>query len=151
VADGSDQLIFHGDWNEKSHFPTGTVPNVNHALLVVGARLTGSDKMGGIKLLVQNLSQKKPFVTIGYDLLLSMGVYQLLDVQPGLNFSTDNNSVDHAGGMIQSGSPRSQAFSWGLDKPVETPISEEDGAARTSGMPNYWMKINPKEIAYILT
>jgi hypothetical protein len=65
VADDSNQLIFHGDWNKKSHFPTSTVPNVNHALLVVGAHLNGSNKMGGIKLLIQNSSQKKPFVTVG--------------------------------------------------------------------------------------
>ena len=149
MAEDSDQLTIQDDWNEKFHYPTDTVPNVNHALLVVGARLTGSNKMGGIELLVQNSSEKKPFVTIGYDLLLSTGVDRLIYVQPNLNFCTDNNSVDHAGGMIQSGRPRSLAFSWGLDKPVETSVSEEDGAART--MPSYWMKINPKEIAYILT
>jgi hypothetical protein len=115
VADDSDQLIFHGDWHEKSHFPTGMVPNVNHALLVVGAHLTGSNKMGGIELLVQNLLWKKPFVTIGYNLLRSIGVDRLLAVQPSLNFSTDNNSVDHVG-MIQSRSWRLQAFSWDLEK-----------------------------------
>jgi hypothetical protein len=95
AADDSDQLTFHGDWNEKFHYPTDTVPNVNHALLVVGARLTGSNKMGGIELLVQNLSEKKPFVTIGYDLLLSAGVDRLIAVKPGLNFSTETNNFDH--------------------------------------------------------
>lgn len=34
--------------------PANETPNVIHVLLVVGARLPGSEEMGGLELLVQN-------------------------------------------------------------------------------------------------
>jgi hypothetical protein len=142
VAD-NNQLIFDGDWNDKEQFSTGDMPVVHHALLVVGASLTDS---GSLKLLVQTSFKHKPFVTLGYDLLRSMGVNRLLAVQPGLSFFTDGNNVDHAACMTQGGSPISQEFSWGLNKPAETSVSEEDGATRT--MPSYW-DLSPKNIAFI--
>jgi hypothetical protein len=127
--------------------------NGNHALLVVGASRTGSEEMGGIEFLVQTSSESKPFVIIGYDLLLSMGVNQLLAVGPGLSFSVEDSNLAHVAPTIQSGSPRyseddvevPQEFQWGLNKPVDTTVSEEDCATGT--MPSYWMLIKPNKIA----
>jgi hypothetical protein len=148
----SDQLVFGGDWNEKDHFPKSKMrqDSVNRAFLVVGASLTGSEKMGGIELLVQTSYDNKPFVIVGYDLLLSMGVNQLLAIRPGLKFLTEvKNVADFAqvAHMMQSESPRysqddvevPQEYQWSLNKPVETIVSER-GCARGT-MPNYWMPI----------
>jgi hypothetical protein len=153
----SDQLIFDGDWTDKVQFSTGEMSNVNHTLLVVGANLTGSDEtMGGIKLFVQNSSKLKPFVTIGYDLLCSMGVNRLIAVEPGLSLCTEDYSFDPAAHLVQSGSPRyskddvgvPQDFHWGLDKPVETSVAEEDGATGT--VPSHWDRIDPSTIGCII-
>jgi hypothetical protein len=142
VAD-SDQFVFGGDWNEREHFPTSKLhqDRVNHSFIVVGASLTGSEEMGGIELLVQTSFEKKTFVIIGYDLLLSMGVNQLLAIRPGLNFSKEHNAVAHVALPEDDDVEIPQEFQWSLDKPVETIVSAK-GCARGT-MPIYWMSIKP--------
>jgi hypothetical protein len=141
VAD-SDQFVFGGDWNKREHSPTSKLrqDRVNRAFLVVGASLTGSEEMGGIELLVQTSFEKKPFVIVGYDLLLSMGVNQLLAIRPGLSFPTEDNAVAHVA-LMEEDVEVPQEFEWSLDKPVETIVSER-GCARGT-MPNYWMSTKP--------
>jgi hypothetical protein len=141
VAD-SDKFVFGGDWNEKEHVPISKLrqDRVNRAFLVVGASLTGSEEMGGIELLVQTSFEKKPFVIVGYDLLLSMGVNQLLTIRPGLSSSTVDNTVAHAA-HPEDDVEIPQEFQWSFDKPAETIVSEK-GCARGT-MPNYWVSINP--------
>jgi hypothetical protein len=148
----SDQLVFGGDWNEKNHIVTSKMrqDSVNHAYLVLGASLTGSEEMGGIELLVQTSYDDKPFVIVGYDLLLSMGVNKLLAICPGLHFSEEVKNVAHVANMIQSESPRHpeddiEEFQWSLNKPVETIVSEK-GCARGT-MPNYWMPTQAIKLA----
>jgi len=98
-------LVYHGDYAKLPKFKPSVNPN--HALLIVGVRKTsGVDEMGGVAFLAQNTSVKKPFVVIGLDLLASMGVSEVLAIEPGLNFATGSWSHDSvAPSLIQSGSP----------------------------------------------
>jgi hypothetical protein len=84
-----------------------TKSNETHAVLVVGVRLTDSiENMGGIEFLIQNSWERKPFFTVGYDLLRSMEVTTFRAVKKGLNFSVaSHDSFEHATRKIQSGSP----------------------------------------------
>jgi hypothetical protein len=101
-----DAVRFDGKYDDKQPFDDSR--NVNHAVLVVGVRLTGSDDdMDGLEFLIQNSWKSKMFFTVGYDLLKSMGVKTLLSVVDDLKFNvSSHDSFEYATRMIESGSPR---------------------------------------------
>jgi hypothetical protein len=137
------EVTFGGDFNLKTQF--GTDQNVNHTMLVVGARLTGleTDDMGGMEFLVQNSCKNKPFLIIGYDLLRSMGVKKLYAIENGLKNMLECGSPSKTLQFEDSDNSRDRR--WGLsNEPLGSKKQEEE-------LPSYWMKIDPKKIAYILT
>jgi hypothetical protein len=100
----TDQLCFHGRYDDKEKYDE-TQHNVFHTVLVVGVRKT-VNTMGGIELLIQNSWEIKPFFSVGYDLLLSMGIKRLYAVSKGVQFSTQGNAdFDPTAHTIMSGSP----------------------------------------------
>jgi hypothetical protein len=130
---------FYGSWEDKDKF-SDEHENRNsvHTLLVVGARLTGTEteNMGGIELLVQNSwQQHKTFVTIGYDLLRFMGVTCLFAVPDDVEFRMGPATVTPNVFMTQSRTRPSQRpeldpvdgmpeeLVWGLNR--ELPIAIE--------------------------
>ena len=152
------QLVFHGDWGKKEKLAENENKTPHHALLIVGVRRTSNVKeMGGLAFLAQNSWAKKPFVIIGYDLLLSMGVKDLLAIEEGLKFDTgewNHDTVSPA--LIQSGSPRifdipdgqgNQSFSLAANKGS---LDVDDEAASTC-YARYWQRIDPNEISHIIT
>jgi hypothetical protein len=92
---------FHNDWKDVVGFDRHNPPL--HALLIVGVgrankmneclpdKVDGTEPeyMDGVAFLVQNLSENKPFVVVGLDLLRSMGVDEVIALARGLTFATD--------------------------------------------------------------
>jgi hypothetical protein len=166
------EVKFGGDFKTKGK--CGTDQNINHTMLVVGVSLTCSeiDNMGGMEFLVQNSWEHKPFLIIGYDLLRSMGVNDLLAIESGLRYQANPYNVDGDTIMLKCGSPTKQFevnnnsievvaddFSWGVSNDSSASCAskkeEEESVAMNAPvaakLPSYWMPIDPKKIAYILT
>jgi len=144
-------LEFSGDWNNKEHYDDLRP----HALLVVGARLTGDPStMGGLALLLQNSWKAKPFVVVGYDLLKSMGIEDFIVVNEKLAFSTADCSLEgELSNSMMSGSPHWQnsnnIFFDRSDSNVHTPLSStivaEASVTRPLTDPYYWNIVKPDE------
>jgi hypothetical protein len=128
------ELSFSGNFqNDESitQFTKEEMPNVLHALLVVGVRRTGEEQEAThFELLLQNSWKEKPFVAVGYDLLLSMGVKRLLAIESGVRFENEQNSIDHQASMICSGSPRRKVQPFNDDASGQvrwrSPVEDED-------------------------
>jgi hypothetical protein len=164
-CENSAQLRFHGNYDDKEHYEESQC-NIYHAVLVVGVRLNESkDGTEGLEFLVQNSWESKPFVIVGFDLLKSMGVDELVAVEEGLGFSSESNSFDNATQVIESGSPiHSEVHSkvllrdleldgvvWRLDNLTEASTWAVEGSAAAGPMPDYYDKIIPSDILYILS
>jgi hypothetical protein len=108
MMNGKD-IKFGGDFKRKGE--CGTDQNINHTMLVVGVSLTGldtDDSMQGMEFPVQNSWEHKPFLMIGYDLLRSMGVQELLAIESGLMYQADPYKVDGGTIMLKCRSLRKQ-------------------------------------------
>jgi len=111
VFDDNGQLTFGGDYNKK--VKDDETRHFNHSLLVVGVRRTDTVELGGIALLVQNTWEHKPFLTIGVDLLLSMGVRRLLAVPSGQRFTArPNDALASFYPFVSGVSPPRLDFDW---------------------------------------
>lgn len=99
--------------------------NVNnlHAVQVVGAQPTGSDKIfGGLKLMIQDSNPDRPFVVAGLDLVRSMGVSMLFGIQAGLKFESGaNNSEGDNGAWLSGGSSPAGYPRFGNDTSPSSP------------------------------
>ena len=105
---------FVGDWNKLKADPACTS---RHAAVIVGVMPTGDDNlMGGIKFLLQDTLPGRPFVSMGIDLLRSMGIKDLEGVEEDASFlgTTDLHNLDVGPGRIvscTSGSPHASKTS----------------------------------------
>ena len=80
---------FHGKWDGKTKFRNHSA---KHSFLIVGTRQTPGD-MGDMALLVEDSTKDRPFKEVGYALLLSMGVTEVLKIKPDLSLRTTSQVV----------------------------------------------------------
>lgn len=146
---------FGGDYASKKKYDDGR--NVNHAILVVGARLTWTEEMGNMELMLQNSWEHKPFLIVGYKLLHSMGVSRLLYLAKDLSFQARPFDLDGSTHVTQSGSPTHRDLDtfddsktpedclWSPDKKL--PVPKEDSEA-TPAMLDFLEPIDRKKKYY---
>lgn len=133
---------FAGDWNQQVKYADEEIANPNfcctHSFIIVGAELTGDPSvMGGLKVLVQDSDEPKPFKIIGYDLLSSQGINILLVIGEGVPFNIFENSVTGAEHRpMQSGGALPGPFQGTRLWPDSTPGGME------KEMPEYWDRID---------
>ena len=90
------------DFNEQAILES----TASHSVLVVGVRTTEAmDTCGGLEFLIQNSWSYKPFVVVGYDVLLAMKVEPLWALAPGLKLNPGDDRVELAAGKFPRGRP----------------------------------------------
>ena len=140
------QLHFSGEWNDMTRVEG------SHVLLIVGARLTNGEEMGGMEFLIQDSWEVRPFFTLGYDLLSSMGINEFLTVREGVSFSSGEYNVPHSPHGLRSGSSSfsehdSQAFAnspFGFETVDAFNLEEQCGSGEEcTSLPSWWMPVEP--------
>eukprot|EP00533_Pseudo-nitzschia_delicatissima_P013191 CAMPEP_0197265644 /NCGR_PEP_ID=MMETSP1432-20130617/2523_1 /TAXON_ID=44447 /ORGANISM="Pseudo-nitzschia delicatissima, Strain UNC1205" /LENGTH=457 /DNA_ID=CAMNT_0042730413 /DNA_START=40 /DNA_END=1413 /DNA_ORIENTATION=+ len=89
------RIEFSGDYDDFTSLPENT--NNLHAMLVVGVKLVteeSNNDFGGVKLLIQDSNENRPFLVVGIDLLLSMGVKTMYAVREGFKYEQNDNNLD---------------------------------------------------------
>jgi hypothetical protein len=108
-----NEVTFHGDTATLRGGIVGE--QEGHALLIVGVCLiehlpgysNNPNWMGGVAFLLQNSLASKPFFIVGRDLLLSMGVQEVIAIRDGLTFNVGECQQDDITSFKKrSGSPR---------------------------------------------
>ena len=131
------QLHFSGHWNDMNHDGAGL-----HALIVVGVRLTsGEEDMGGMEFLIQDSWEERPFFTLGYDLLSSMGINEFLTVREGVSFSSGQQyNTPHS----PNGLPEPSGLSTFLEFLTDLQEGRYDaGREDSTPLPSWWMPVKP--------
>ena len=108
---------YSGDW-ETLKDPNPNPSTGFHACVVVGVKRTRNEEMGGVKFLVQDSLPGRPFVSIGLDLLRSMGIKSFESIEKGVDFlgTTPLHQLDVVPIFTTSGSPHVKS----LPSEVET-------------------------------
>ena len=84
----SGEVTFTGNYAEKQKLDPKKYPNINHVVLVTGARSTGAGGLGGGAMFqIQNTWPHQAFAEVGLDLLQSMGAIQLYFIREDVPLS----------------------------------------------------------------
>jgi hypothetical protein len=146
-----NEVTFHGDIETLRGGIIGEYET--HALLIVGVclvkHLPGYNNdpnwMGGVAFLLQSSHASKPFIIVGRDLLLSMGVRKVIAVEDGLTFNVGECQQDDISAFKkQSGSPRTPH-----DDCQRVPMTTAyDPVEAVSLDPGLWELVDPKTCLY---
>jgi len=126
---------FHGEWHDWKD--PDAEKDVYHALLITGVRRTKDGSMGGAVFQMQDSLPGRPFVNIGLDLIRSMGVDDVVQINKGVVFqgTSAENCFDDIPIAITSGRPRGVPLTTGgeagsLSSDLEIPMLGLDFAKK---------------------